>query len=177
MKKGIMAAFLVFLFFLLQTGVLRWAAVGGITPDLLVILTVSLGFLCGEKTGMLVGFACGLLTDLYAVYGGGMVQGDLLGFYALLYLLTGYAGGQFNGIFFPEEIKFPLLLIALSDLALNFVRYVFQFLLRARLNIGYYFLHVILPEAVYTLLVSLAVYPFLLLCVKLAERKGRGSTE
>ncbi len=177
MKKGILAALLIFFFFLLQTGVLRWFSFGNIMPNLLVILTASLGFMCGEKTGILTGFVCGLLSDLYAVYGGGMVQGDLLGFYALLYMLIGYGNGQFNGMFFPEEIKFPLLLITVSDLALNFVCYIFLFLLRARLDIGYYFLHVILPEATYTLIVSLAVYPFLLFCVRLTERKGRGSTE
>ncbi len=177
MKKGILSALLIFVFFLLQTGVARWFAFGNITPNLLVILTASLGFLCGETTGILTGFFCGLLTDLFAVYGGGMVQGDLLGFYALLYMLIGYGNSQLHGMFFPEEIKFPLLLITVSDAALNFVCYIFLFLLRARLDAGYYFLHVILPEAVYTLIVTLAVYPFLLFCVKLTERKERGSTE
>lgn len=177
MKKGIMTAFLVFVCFLLQTSVLRWFAFGNIVPNLLVILTASLGFVCGEKTGILTGFFCGLLADLYAVYGGGMISGDLLGFYALLYMLIGYGNSRFNGMFYPEEIKFPLLLITVSDISLNLVCYLFLFLLRARLNAGYYFLHVMLPEAVYTLIVSLAVYPFLLLCVRLTEHKGRGSTE
>ena len=45
----------------------------------------------GSKAGMWTGFACGLLADLFAANGVSLISqngatGDLLGFYALLFL-------------------------------------------------------------------------------------------
>lgn len=51
------------------------------------------------------------------------------------------------------------------------------FLLRSRLDIGYYFIHVILPEAVYTIVIAFAVYPLLLLLHKKLEAAERRSNE
>lgn len=56
--------------------------------------------------------------------------------------------------FYPEDIKLPLMMITAADLCVNFVCYLIMFLMRARLDIGYYLLHIILPEAVYTIVVA-----------------------
>ena len=113
----------------------------------------------GSKAGMWTGFACGLLADLFAANGVSLISqngatGDLLGFYALLFLYVGYLCGQANRLFYPEDIKLPLMMIAAADLCVNFVCYLIMFLMRARLDIGYYLLHIILPEAVYTIVVA-----------------------
>lgn len=52
-----------------------------------------------------------------------------------------------------------------------------MFLMRARLDIGYYLLHIILPEAVYTIVVAFIFYPLLLLLHKWLWCADRGSTE
>ena len=38
----------------------------------------------------------------------GVGAGDLIGFYALLYLYVGYLCGKANRLFFPEDILLPL---------------------------------------------------------------------
>ena len=43
MKKFLVTAFLVWSFFLLQTAVCPWFAFGGIKPNLLILLTASIG--------------------------------------------------------------------------------------------------------------------------------------
>lgn len=63
------------------------------------------------------------------------------------------------------------------DLCVNFVCYLIMFLMRARLDIGYYLLHIILPEAVYTIVVAFIFYPLLLLLHKWLWCADRGSTE
>lgn len=177
MKKAIVMTLLIFLCFLLQTGVFQWISFGGIMPNLLLILTASFGFMCGEKTGLLTGFACGFLADIYSAYGTGTGTGDLIGFYALLYMLIGYYNGKFTRLFYPEDLKLPLALIAASDVSLNLVCYCVMFLLRARLRAGYYFLHIILPEAVYTLIIAFLAYPLFLAVVKRQNRAERGGNE
>ena len=164
MKKFLTVAALIWVFFLLQTSVCPWIAFGSIKPNLLVILVASIGFMEGSKAGMWTGFACGLLADLFAANGVSLISqngatGDLLGFYALLFLYVGYLCGQANRLFYPEDIKLPLMMITAADLCVNFVCYLIMFLMRARLDIGYYLLHIILPEAVYTIVVAFIFYP------------------
>ena len=177
MKRIIVTGILIFGCYLLQSSVFRYFSFGGIIPNLLIILTASCGFMRGEKTGIWTGFICGLLIDIFAVYGNEAISGDLIGFYALLYMLIGYFNGKCHRLFYPEDIKLPLVMILTSDIALNVVCYIVMFLLRARLQLQYYLLHIILPEAIYTILVAFALYPLILFLNKKLELAERGSEE
>lgn len=154
MRRVIATAFFIFICFLLQCTLFRALAFGGIVPNLLIVLTASFGFMRGEKTGLLIGFFSGLLIDIFF--------GSVIGFYALLYMYIGYANGKFSAIFYPEDIKLPISLILCSDLFYGLVCYVILFLLRGKFDFRYYLVHIILPEIVYTVVVTLFLYPIIL---------------
>lgn len=168
MRRKISTALLILVCFLIQTSILPAVAFGSIIPNLLIILTASCGFMNGEKTGMIIGFICGLLADIFG--------GEAIGFYTLLYMYVGYVNGLFERLFYPEDIKLPMILILFSDIGYNFICYVFLFLLRGRFQFGYYFIHLIVPEAVYTILLTFIVYPLLLAIHKKLEAYERRST-
>ena len=136
--------------FILQNTVFQAVALASISPNLLVILTSSMGLMRGKKEGMLVGFFCGFLVDIF--------YGDLFGFYALVYMYIGYVNGFFNKIFYDDDIKLPMLVISASEFLYSLIVYVFLFLIRTRFNFGYYFIHIIIPELVYTIVVTLFLY-------------------
>ena len=154
MKRRIITAILIFLCFLLQCTVFRHFAFAGIVPNLLIVLTASFGFMRGEKTGLLIGFFCGLLVDIFF--------GSVIGFYALLYMYIGYMNGKFSAIFYPQDIKLPIALILGSDFVYGIINYLILFLLRGRFEFRYYLAHIILPEIVYTIVVTLFLYPLIL---------------
>lgn len=154
MKRVVITTVLIFICFLLQCTVFHTLAFGGIVPNLLIVLTASFGFMRGEKTGLLIGFFCGLLVDIFF--------GDSIGFYSLLYMYIGYMNGKFCTIFYPQDIKLPIALILASDSFYGIVCYVILFLLRSRFDFGYYFMHIILPEIVYTIVVTIFLYPLIL---------------
>lgn len=154
MKRFIVTAFFIFICFLLQCTVFRALAFGGIVPNLLIVLTASFGFMRGEKTGLLIGFFSGLLVDIFF--------GSVIGFYALIYMYIGYANGKFSAIFYPEDIKLPITLILCSDFFYGMVCYMILFLLRGKFDFSYYLVHIILPEMVYTVVVTLFLYPVIL---------------
>ena len=137
---------------------------GGISPNLLIIVTAAFGFIRGQREGMYVGFIAGLLTDV--LYGNGII-----GLYALIYAFIGYLNGLFSRIFYPEDIKLPIFLIVISDLIYSFICYTLTFLLRSRLDLPFYLIHVIIPEMVYTALVTLIIYRFILGIEKSIEEK------
>ena len=120
----------------------------------MIVLTASFGFMSGEKSGLLIGFFSGFFIDIFF--------GEVLGFYALLYMYIGYTNGKFNRIFYPEDIKLPMVLITVSDLFYGIICYILLFLMRAKFNIGYYFVHIILPEIVYTTFITIFLYPVIL---------------
>ena len=101
-----------------------------------------------------MGFFAGLLLDV--------MFGSIIGFYALIYMYIGYMNGFFKRIFFPDEVKLPLALIAVSDFFCNLLIYFLLFWFRGRFSFGYYLLHTMLPELVYTMIVSVLLYFILL---------------
>lgn len=154
MARKIIVALLILVTFLLQSTLFHAISFGMIIPNLMLILVTSYGLMRGENGGIIVGFFCGLLYDIFF--------GEFIGIYTLIYMYIGFLNGRFSRIFFPEDIKLPLGLILGSDFLYGIVNYGLFFLLRARFHFGYYFIHIIIPEMVYTILVTLLFYPILL---------------
>ena len=154
MKSKLVLFFTIMVCFLLQSTVLHSVSIGSITPNLLLILCSSMGLMRGRKSGMWTGFFCGLLTDLFF--------GSILGFYALIYMLIGYGNGFFQRVFYDEDIKLPLALIAGSEFLYGMVIYVLLFMLKSDFHFLNYLRHVIMPELVYTILVTLVLYQIIL---------------
>ena len=136
--------------FLLQYTLFQGLKLGSVAPNLLIIITSSFGFMRGKKEGMLVGFISGLLVDI--------MFSDLIGFYALVYTLLGYANGFFRKIFYDEDIKLPLILIAASDFIYGHIVCIFMFIMRSRFGYFHYLKSIIIPELIYTILVTLLLY-------------------
>lgn len=151
MLRKITVFVLIIICFILQCSVFSGLALAGIIPNLMLILTSSFGFMRGEREGLVIGFFCGMLSDIFF--------GSFLGFYALVLMYIGYLNGKFSGIFYPEDIKLPIALIVISDLSYGIVCYILTFLLRGRFQFPYYFMHIILPEALYTILATMFLYP------------------
>lgn len=168
MLKRIVTILLILVCFVLQCSVFGNFAFAGITPNLMIILTSSYGFMQGEREGILMGFFSGLLLDVFF--------GDFLGFYALIYMYVGYLNGKFSRIFYPEDIKLPIALIVVSDLSYGMICYILMFLLRGRFAFPYYFTRVILPEALYTIVITIFLYPIILMInTKMENREKRSA--
>lgn len=167
MKKIFSGAALIFVCFLLQSTVFAQFNIGGIVPNLLIIVTASLGFLCGKKTGIIVGFSCGILMDFFL--------GSVYGMNGLLYMYVGYCNGLFKKILYPKDIKLPLVLIAGSDIGYGVFFYFFRFLLRGKFDFPYYFTQIIIPETVYTTILACLIYPLIhSIKIRLDEKEKKG---
>ncbi|MDF2943551.1 MAG: putative rane protein [Herbinix sp.] len=136
-----------------------------IMPNLLLILVVSTAYMRGRMAGLGLGFFSGLLVDL-------MFGSYIIGLYALLYMLIGYVVGYTNKVYSNDDYTLPLIIIAVSDLIYGFFYYVFEFLLRGRLNFLYYLRRFILPEIVYTVAVSIFLYKLLHMINSRLDRKS-----
>ena len=139
--------------FILQSVVVPHLAVAGIAPNLIIVSVVSVGILCGDYAGILSGFAAGLLCDVFF--------GQYLGFYALIYMLTGYIAGLTGIAMFLEDITYPVLMCGAMDFLYGVYCFVFQFLFRNRLIGAFFLRRFLLPEMLYTVLCAVLMYQML----------------
>jgi len=68
-------------------------------------------------------------------------------------------------------------LILASDFAYSFTCYVLLYLLRRRFDMIFYFKKIIIPEIVYTIFVTVFIYPCILLLNRTIEEIERGDNK
>ena len=125
----------------LQSTVVAVAGVGGVTPDVPLILTVLIALRHGPESGCLAGFVAGLLQD---ASGGG-----LLGVQALTKGLAGFGMGLLVGRFWVSNplVQVPglVLLTIVEGLARFALLKVFHF----PAPFGELMAYVVVPQALY----------------------------
>ena len=99
----------------------------------------------------------------------------MIGFYALIYALIGYGNGMFRKLYYDEDIKLPLLLIAGSEFLYGIIIYITMFMMRNRFDFVYYLKYIIMPELMYTILITLGLYQIILHINRRLEDKEKRS--
>ena len=102
MKRIILNVLLMLLAFTIQNGIFPLLPFLAASPNLLLILTFSFGFIYGKEAGMWYGLLAGILLDLF--YSGPF------GFYTLLYIYIGYTNGICTRYYYEDYITLPLIL-------------------------------------------------------------------
>ena len=145
---------IIILAFTLQVCVFPIIDVVACWPNLLLIVVSICSFIDGRECGILYGLVAGLLLDLF--YSGPF------GFYTLFFINMGYINGCFQRYYYEEYITLPLTLSILNELFYNLYIFVFRFLIHGKLDFGYYFHKIMLPEMIFTTVVTLFIYRLLL---------------
>lgn len=117
MKRKVITFFIILISFLLQSTLFVKLKFGAVSPNLMLVVTSSFGFMRGRKSGIAVGAISGLLVDIF--------WGQLLGFHTLLYTVIGYLNGSFERLFYDEDVKLPIVLISASEFLYGICIYVF----------------------------------------------------
>ena len=126
---------------LVQSSVVPSWSVGGVTPDLPLILTVLVALHRGPEAGCLVGFATGILQDA--------TSGGLLGVQALSRALAGFAMGLLPGRLWVGHPLIQIPGFMLLTVAEGFLRFGVLQLFHFPAPLGELLTHVILPQALY----------------------------
>ena len=163
MKRVITLAILILISFLLQYSIFSFHSTRGVSPNLLLILTMSFGIMRGRKEGMLIGFFSGFLCDVF--------YGELLGPYMLLYMIIGYVNGFFHRNYLMEDIFLPVVIVTFDEFVFETAIYVFVLLLNKRFDFKEYLFSIIFPQMMYTVVVSIIIYRFYVLINKKLKNK------
>ena len=162
MKRKVITFFIILISFLLQSTLFVKLKFGAVSPNLMLVVTSSFGFMRGRKSGMAVGAISGLNDDIACNFYPDIFWGQLLGFHTLLYTVIGYLNGSFERLFYDEDVKLPIVLISASEFLYGICIYVFVYMLQGDFAFGTYLFSIIIPELVYTILVTLILYQVIL---------------
>ncbi|MDR2183998.1 MAG: rod shape-determining protein MreD [Clostridiales bacterium] len=143
-------SFIVLVNFILQSTWFSYFALFDTIPNTALIIVVTYAMLRGDVEGAILGFCVGFLADIFF--------GRVIGVSALLMMFTGYFAGKPFRDFFKENYIAPIILVGLASLGYEFMFYVLNFLLMGRTDFPRYLGQIILPVAVYNLVICVFIY-------------------
>lgn len=158
-------ALIIIINLILQSTLMQHLAIGGIIPNTAIIIIVSYSLLRGKYEGAVCGIFSGLIHDI--------LFGNSLGYFALLGLLVGYLCGRQTQNFYRENCILPIFPCIIVVFLYSFTIYFTSFLFNGDLNFIYFLNRGILPEAVYTALLSPFIYRLLFAINDWLEYKER----
>lgn len=153
MRRALPTIAAVLLAALLQAGLAPYLSIGGVTPNFLLLVVVTLALTEGPTPGASAGFAAGLLFDLL---GTGPV-----GPMTLAFTVTGFLAGLLHAQMFAEGWLLPLTVLAVAALGAEIAYGVLLSLLGEGGSFLLGLLTKMLPAAVYNTVLALLVYPWL----------------
>jgi rod shape-determining protein MreD len=126
---------------LVQCTVVPVVGVGGVVPDVPVVLTVLLALRYGPEAGCLTGFALGLAQDA--------VAGGPLGLHALSKALIGFAAGDLPRWILVRRPIVPVTLAVIATVVDGLARFALLQAFHYPAPLGELFARVIVPQAGY----------------------------
>ena len=125
-----------------------------VTPDLVLIVVISIGLLRGPDEGLIFGLATGFFLDL--------VSGGLIGIQAASKMIAGFMIGLLEKTIFKDNLVLPTLAVFISTLVLETFHIIMYQAFNANYHLITIFFTVILPLAFYNALLTPLIY-FLIL--------------
>ena len=150
MKTFAKWAILILILYVLQTSLLPFISYNGVSPNLMLLLTVSVAFLLGHRYGVFVGFAVGLLQDL--------TSGSYFGCVIFSYMVIGLLCGKFSDQIFKDQFLLPVLSSFFTSTIHYFIMVMFIFLLGYQLDLQWSLRYTLIPLLCWQFLFAYPVY-------------------
>ncbi len=147
----------------LQAGPLGYVRISGARPDILLACVVFFGLFLGPAAGFESGLAAGLLKDIFAL--------DFFWINALILGVTGLFAGGVSAKFFKESKRTELLIVTVFNAFAMSIHFLIVSILPGplALEFGEFFLSSVIPASIYTGVLSVPVYRWLISFYNLKE--------
>lgn len=134
----------------LQATIFDFVRLFGVKPDLVLIVVVCYGFIHGSREGAFLGFLGGLLTDF--------ITGHYIGLNALSKMAAGYVVGIGETSLYKENLIIATGVSFLGTMVGQVVYYLLLFTIGIKITLGAALWQVILPVAVYNVILTPLFY-------------------
>ena len=131
----------VIVLYVLQSSLLPMISYNGVSPNLMLLLTMSVAFLLGHRYGVFMGFSAGLLQDL--------ATGSYFGCVIFSYMLIGLLCGKFSDQIFKDQFILPIMSSLFTTTMHYFIIVMFIYLLNYQLNLQWSLQYTLIPMLCY----------------------------
>ena len=150
---------------IIQTNIIGYIRMFGITPNLFIIIITGFALLGGPVEGAAVGFAAGFIQDV--------IIGNAIGGYSLLGMYVGLTVGSFNKRFVKDSLFVAIPFVFLTTIVYETIFYLFSLYWGGQNEILFAAKNIILPEAIYNSLLTIIVFPIIVLIDRWIEEHTR----
>lgn len=148
--KAIVWGLFVVLLVAFQSTLVPLLAIGGIKPDILLVITVSAGLLCGKETGVGIGFCGGMLQDL--------LSGNVFGLNTITKMSVGYLAGLAERKVFKENILLPVAAMMAASFLNGLMIHIIVYLRGYAVDWSGAFVHIVLPAMMYNMVAAIPLH-------------------
>lgn len=127
---------------------------GQVTPDLVLIMVVSLGLLRGPDQGLFYGILAGFFMDL--------LSGNIIGIQTLSKMALGFSSGFMEKNIFKDNVLIPAVTVFAATIVFETFNIIMYIAFNAHYNFFGTFLSTILPLAIYNALFTPLIYHLIL---------------
>lgn len=164
----VIATIIVFLIiYFLQANFFIWFTIGGIQPNLFIILALFIGLFGGKRLGIPIGVFIGICLDFFISKKVG-VSGIMLGIVALL-------GGYFDKNFSKDSRITIILMVAGATFIYEAGVYLMNIIILSSTMEIIPFIKIVLVEILYNVILTIILYPILQKAGYYIEESFRGS--
>jgi len=149
-KTGIIIAAII-----LESVLVNVLKIDTVKPDLILITVICLSFLSSSEEGVIVGFAGGLLKDLFSI--------NILGTNALVKTIIGYISGIIRERIFYEHL---LVIIIIATFFFTLLNNILIYLLLNAFHSNYNFAIIARKYILLQALINCVISPFIFLAIK-----------
>jgi rod shape-determining protein MreD len=151
MRRFVVLALVMLTAVIIQTSLFARVTLFGVSPDLILVVVISLALLEGPSTGAASGLGGGLLRDFLLEAPKGLT--------GLAYLIVGYAVGSVRPYVQSTSVFLPVSAMFVGSLAASSLYVILSLLLGRQLEPWDRVAQVILFTAVYNMLLAPFVFP------------------
>jgi rod shape-determining protein MreD len=145
--------------------VLEYFKIFGAKPDLMLLLTIFFALFLGSRRGLETGVMAGFLKDIFAF--------DIFGVNMFVLALTGFMVGAVNTKFYRESRSTQFGIVLTFSIISMILHYIMASSVLRFVNLGLmdYLISSIIPASLYTAVVSIPLYPYLIESYRLKDRR------
>lgn len=150
----IIATIIVFLIsYFLQVNFFNWFTIGGVSPNLFIIIALFLGLFAGKRLGIPMGIVLGILLDFFA--------NKKIGISAIMLGIVGGLGGILDKNF-SKDSKMTIILMTIAITAVYEIGVYILNSMIISINIEIIpFIKILLIEILYNIIITIIFYPLL----------------
>ncbi len=139
--------------YFLQVNFFNWFTIGGVSPNLFVIIVLFLGLFAGKRLGIPMGIALGILLDFFT--------SKKIGISAIMLGIVGGLGGILDKNF-SKDSKMTIILMTIAVTAIYEIGVYILNSMIISINIEIIpFIKILLIEILYNIIITIILYPLL----------------